>query len=133
MVLLLLTSACRSDNAIGLPDELYHRWQLVQIQEMNKAPETTAKAIFITIRADSKIQYDETGYDGACCVPRRFNRNGQTLLLDFSTDQPAYCQYVDLFCTSVYSSGPEWIIKQLDGQKLVLQAGNKLLIHERAD
>ena len=134
LLFLLITSlvGCQKKEVV-LPDLLYHRWQLVQIQEANSAPKTVAKTTFITFTADGKIRYDETGYDGSCCVPRRFDRQQQTLVLDYSTDQPEYCKYVDLLCTSVYSPGPRWGIEQVDNQVLWLLVGNKRLIHNRAD
>lgn len=134
ILLMVLVSACRSDDAIRSNDgQLNHRWQLVQVQQSNNAPQLVSTAIFISFGADGTIQYDESGKDGACCVPKRFARQGQRLLLDYSTGQPEFCHYVDLLCTSVYSSGPEWVVEQADNQQLVLQVGDKILVHKRVD
>ena len=133
LLFLLITAltGCQK-KAIGPAELLYNRWQLVQVQEANDAPQKVATQTLISFAVDGKIDYDEAGYKGDCCVPRRFARNNQTLLLDYSTGQPEYCKYVDIACRSPHASGPEWVIKQLDGQQLVLQAGNILLMHKRA-
>lgn len=132
LLFLLITAliSCQKKNVA--PELLYNRWQLVQIQDTNGAPQKVSNQTFISFGVDGKITYDEAGYNGDCCVPKRFARNDQTLMLDYSTGQPEYCKYVDIACQSPYASGPEWVIKQLDGQQLVLQTGNKLLTHRRA-
>jgi hypothetical protein len=133
-ILILLVSSCQSDNSISPSDALlYYRWQLVQVQQSNNAPQLVSTTVFIAFGADGTIQYDESGKDGACCVPKRFARQVQTLLMDYSTGQPAYCQYVDIRCTSAYSLGPEWVVEQVDDQQLQLKIGEKRLIHKRAD
>ena len=125
-ILILLVSACQSDHSISPADALlYHRWQLVQVQQPTKAPQLVSTTVFIAFGADGTIQYDESGYTGACCVPKRFARQGQTLVMDYSTGQPTYCQYVDLLCTSAYSSGPEWVVEQADDQQLQLNDRRK--------
>lgn len=75
--------------------------------------------------------YDRNGRDRACCVPRRFDRNGQVLSVDGSVDQPEYCNYADIFCTDEYAYGSgEWTVIQVDDNGLVLQIGDKLLTHQ---
>lgn len=75
--------------------------------------------------------YDRNGRDRACCVPRRFDRNGQVLSVDGSVDQPEYCNYADIFCTDEYAYGSgEWTVIQVDDNGLVLQIGVKLLTHQ---
>ncbi|GAB3541828.1 hypothetical protein [Spirosoma fluminis] len=131
-LLILVSGACR-DNSISSTSALYHRWQLVQKQIGKKAPEAVTKTTYITFTANGQIRFEDTGSDGSCCIPRRFTRNEKTLSLDYVTDQPEFCKYVDLACYYDYLGVAQWSIERVDKDTLLLRTSDNLLLHKRAD
>jgi hypothetical protein len=128
----LVSGACR-DDSLNANDALYHRWQLVQKQVGKKAPEAVKKTTYITFTATGQIRFEDNGSDGSCCIPRRFARNEQILTLDYTTDQPEFCKYVDLACFYDYLGVAQWYIERVDADTLLLRTGDNLLVHKRAD
>ncbi|WP_461052608.1 hypothetical protein [Spirosoma arcticum] len=132
-LLVLLFGACQKDGDVGPAGPLYQTWRLVQTQVGKRAPQVidSAERIIIEFQPGGRILYDHNGRDGACCVPRRFEKKDQILFVNSSADQPEYCNYVDLLCASQYAfTSPEWIVVHIDTNQLVLQIGDRLLTHQ---